>query len=92
MFPNSVVDMIDKYNVTTLIWAVSALVLLERMHSFKYKAPKSINKILFSGEMMPIKHLNKLREYYKDAMFVNLYGPTEITCNCMYHIIDNKKV
>ena len=47
VFPNSVVDMLDKYNVTTLIWAVSALVLLERMHSFKYKAPKSINKILF---------------------------------------------
>lgn len=92
VFPNSVVDMLDKYNVTTLIWAVSALVLLVRMHSFKYKTPKSIDKILFSGEMMPIKHLNKLREYYKDAMFVNLYGPTEITCNCMYHIIDNKKV
>lgn len=92
VFPNSVVDMLDKYSVTTLIWAVSALVLLERMHSFKYKTPKSINKILFSGEMMPIKHLNKLREYYKEAMFVNLYGPTEITCNCMYHIIDNKKI
>ena len=22
------------------------------------------------------------------AMFVNLYGPTEITCNCTYHILD----
>ena len=92
MFPNSVVDMLDKYNVTTLIWAVSALILLVRMHSLKYKTPKSIDKILFSGEMMPIKQLNKWRKYYKDAMFVNLYGPTEITCNCMYHIIDNKKV
>ena len=21
-------------------------------------------------------------------MFVNLYGPTEITCNCTYHILE----
>ena len=24
-------------------------------------------------------------------MFVNLYGPTEVTCNCTYYIIDNNK-
>ena len=24
-------------------------------------------------------------------MFVNLYGPTEITCNCTYHIIDKER-
>ena len=24
-------------------------------------------------------------------MFVNLYGPTEITCNCSYYILDKEK-
>ena len=37
---------------------------------------------------MPIRHLNYWREQYPDALFVNLYGPTEITCNCTYYIID----
>ena len=37
---------------------------------------------------MPIRQLNAWRAYYPDAMFVNLYGPTEITCNCTYHILD----
>lgn len=23
-------------------------------------------------------------------MYVNVYGPTEITCNCTYHIIDRE--
>ena len=91
MFPNKVIDMLEEHKVTTLIWAVSALVLIARLHGLKYKAPESINKILFSGEMMPIKQLNEWRKYYKDAMFVNLYGPTEITCNCMYYIIDKDK-
>ena len=45
---------------------------------------------MFSGEMMPIKQLNIWRSYYPDAMFVNLYGPTEITCNCTYYIIDKE--
>ncbi|MCI8507668.1 MAG: amino acid adenylation domain-containing protein [Lachnospiraceae bacterium] len=88
MFPNAVVDMLDDHKVTTLIWAVSALCLLNRLHGLKHKAPSHINKILFSGEMMPIKQLNVWRSYYPDAMFVNLYGPTEITCNCTYYILD----
>lgn len=88
MFPNAVVDMLDDNHVTTLIWAVSALCLLNRLHGLKHKVPSAIQKIMFSGEMMPIRQLNAWRAYYPDAMFVNLYGPTEITCNCTYHILD----
>lgn len=90
MFPNNVVDMLDDNHVTTLIWAVSALCLLNRLHGLKYKVPSAINKIMFSGEMMPIKQLNQWRAHYPEAMFVNLYGPTEITCNCTYHILDRE--
>lgn len=88
MFPNAVVDMLDEHKVTTLIWAVSALCLLNRLHGLKHKVPSHINKIMFSGEMMPVRQLNVWRSYYPDAMFVNLYGPTEITCNCTYYVLD----
>ncbi len=37
---------------------------------------------------MPVKHLNTWRSYLPDALFVNLYGPTEITCNCTYYVVD----
>ena len=90
MFPNNVVDMLEDNQVTTLIWAVSALCLLNRLHGLKYKVPSAINKIMFSGEMMPIKQLNQWRSHYPEAMFVNLYGPTEITCNCTYYIVDRE--
>ena len=39
---------------------------------------------------MPVKMLNVWRQYLPDAMYVNLYGPTEITCNCMYYIVDRE--
>ncbi len=87
-FPNQVMDMLETHQVTTLIWAVSALVLLNRLHMFLYKVPGHINKVLFSGEEMPAKHLADWKAQYPDAKFVNLYGPTEITCNCTYHRID----
>ena len=40
---------------------------------------------MFSGEVMPIKILNYWKENLPDANYVNLYGPTEITCNCTYY-------
>lgn len=90
MFPNQVVEMLENEKVTTLIWAVSALCLLIRLHGLKHIVPKHINKIMFSGEMMPIKQFNQWKSYYPDAMYVNLYGPTEITCNCTYYIVNRE--
>ena len=86
--PAGLIDFLIEHNVTTLIWAVSALCLISTFHGLDYKVPTSVNKILFSGEVMPLKHLNSWMKHLPDAMFVNLYGPTEITCNCTYHIID----
>ena len=39
---------------------------------------------------MPIKHLNKWKAALPQARFVNLYGPTEITCNCTYYILPDR--
>lgn len=90
MFPVKLVEMLQEHHVTTLIWAVSALCMLMRLHALKAVRPDAIHKIMFSGEVMPIKQFNKWRQAYPDAMFVNLYGPTEITCNCTYYIADRE--
>ena len=37
---------------------------------------------------MPCKHLNVWRKYIPDALYVNMYGPTEATYACMYYNID----
>lgn len=89
-FPMELLDFLEDRRVTTLIWAVSALCIVTTLNGFSYKAPQSLKKIMFSGEVMPIKHLNKWRAQYPKAMFVNLYGPTEITCNCTYYIVDRE--
>lgn len=88
--PMQLLDYLCERNVTTLIWAVSALCMITQLKGFTYKVPTKVNKVLFSGETMPIKHLKLWQKYLPDADYVNLYGPTEITCNCTYYRIDRE--
>jgi len=80
-------DYLCDSGVTTLIWAVSALCLVAQFRGLTYRVPTTVNKILFSGEQMPVKYLHLWQRYLPDAHYVNLYGPTEITCNCTYYRI-----
>lgn len=86
--PMKLMDYLVDNNVTVLIWAVSAMCFVSIMNGFGYKVPSTIKKVMFSGELMPMKQLKIWQKYLPDAMYVNLYGPTEITCNCTYHILD----
>ncbi|WP_313577424.1 amino acid adenylation domain-containing protein [Lacrimispora sp.] len=88
--PTELLDFLCEHQVTTLIWAVSALCLIPQLKGFTYKVPSRVNKILFSGEAMPVKHLTTWQKYLPDVKYVNLYGPTEITCNCTYYSVDRK--
>lgn len=89
--PASLLDYICDNKVTTLTWAVSALCLVTTFHGLNYKVPETVEKVLFSGEVMPVKHLKQWMEHLPDTTFVNLYGPTEITCNCTYHVIERDR-
>lgn len=89
-FPKNLIECLNKNNITTIIWAVSALSIAASLGALKNTTPLYLNKIMFSGEVMPVKHLNEWRRACPEAMFVNLYGPTEITCNCTYHIVERE--
>lgn len=88
--PTRLLDFLCEREITTIIWAVSAVCIISTLKGFEYKIPNKIKKVMFSGEVMPVKQLSIWRKYLPDTMFVNLYGPTEITCNCTYHIIQEQ--
>ena len=89
--PKELLDLLCEQKVTTMIWAVSALCLISTFHGLDYRVPETVDRVLFSGEVMPAKHLRTWMEHLPNARFVNLYGPTEITCNCTYHILDRER-
>ena len=86
--PTKLMDFLCDRQTTVMVWAVSALCFLTTMNALAYKTPDKLRAILFSGEVMPIKHLHKLQKYLPNVQYVNLYGPTEITCNCTYYVVD----
>ena len=88
--PTKLMDFLCDRGATMLVWAVSALCFVTTMNALDYRKPDTLRAILFSGEVMPIKHLHKLQKHLPDVMYVNLYGPTEITCNCTYYIVDRE--
>lgn len=89
--PTKLMDYLCERKCTVLIWAVSAMCFVSIMNGFSYKVPKDVRLIMFSGEVMPNKQLNVWKKYLPQAKYVNLYGPTEITCNCTYYELEARE-
>ena len=86
--PTQLLDYLVERKPTVLIWAVSAMCFVSIMRGFDYAVPETVRLVAFSGEVMPIKQLERWRAALPTTTFVNLYGPTEVTCNCTYHVIE----
>ncbi len=89
--PTQLIDFLCDTGTTTMIWAVSALCLITGFHALDYRTPETVKRIIYSGEVMPLKALKEFRKHLPDVMYVNVYGPTEITCNCTYHILEKDR-
>ena len=63
-FPTKLLDYLEEREITILIWAVSALCIVSTLNGFDYKIPKTIRKVMFSGEVMPIKQLEIWKTIY----------------------------
>ena len=90
MFPSLLVDYINEVNATSLIWATSCFNLVSNSKVFEKKTLKTVNKVILGGEVLYGKHLNNWKKYNPDIKYVNLYGPTEVTVDCTYYIIDKE--
>ncbi len=90
--PKLLLEFLTEHNVNTMIWAVSALRIVSDFKALDAAdALPSLRYVMFSGEVMPVKALNYWIDHLPEPVYVNLYGPTEITCNCSYYIVNGKQ-
>ena len=89
-FPTKLIDYMNEKKITSVIWAVSALRILENLDVLSQKKPLWLRHVMFSGETMPVRVLNYWRTHLPDPLYVNLYGPTEITCNCTFFKVEGE--
>lgn len=89
--PVPLLEYIRDYQINTIFWVPSALIVVAKLKAFRNVDLSSLLKrILFCGEVMPNKWLNVWRSYIPDAVYANLYGPTEITDACTCYLVDRE--
>ena len=88
VMPKKLMGYLEENHITTIIWAASAISLVCAFKGLEKVKLTSLKRVMFSGEVLPVKVLNYWKEHMPDTIFVNLYGPTEITCNCTYYVVD----
>lgn len=88
--PISLFETMNRYRVTTLCWSVSGLQLPVKMNAFQCARPQFVNKVLFSGSVMPCRDLRVWQDALPDARFINQYGPTETTASCTCYPVQKR--
>lgn len=88
VFHSQLVDFINDNEINTIFWVPSALIAVANSGILEKKGLVRLEKVLFCGEVMPVKPLQEWRKHYPKVLYANLYGPTEITDVCSYYIVD----
>ena len=89
-FPIKLLEFLKENKINTVYWVPSALCIVANLKALDEVELPDLKRVMFVGEVMPVKQLNIWRKHLPDATFVNLYGPTEITDVCTYYVVDRK--
>lgn len=89
-FPIKLLEFLKEKKINTIYWVPSALCIVANLGALKDIDLPDLKKILFAGEVMPIKQLNMWRKALPNCLYANLYGPTETTDICTYYIVDRE--
>ncbi|AIY81486.1 amino acid adenylation domain-containing protein [Clostridium botulinum] len=89
-FPVKLLEFIKEKRVNTIYWVPSALGIVANLGALEEIDMSDLKTILFAGETMPTKQLNIWKKYVPDALYANLFGPTEITDIGIYYVVDRE--
>ncbi len=87
-FPVRLIEFLNQHKINTIYWVPTAMCIVANRNTFEVVCPAYLTKILFAGEVMPVKQLNYWIKYLPNCLFANLYGPTEITDTGTFYIVN----
>lgn len=85
--PSGLVELLDRRKVTLLQWVPSALSMLSQVKAFDRNIPCCLRKVFFVGETFPAGQLRYWKEHLPEAVFVNLYGASEMAGVCCFYVV-----
>jgi amino acid adenylation domain-containing protein len=87
-FPIRLIEYLEEHQVTFIFFVPSILVNIANMKVLSPGRLSKLKKVVFAGEIMPTRYLAYWQENLPDKIYINLYGPTEITVDCTYFVVD----
>jgi len=89
-YPVRLLEYLNEKKINTVYWVPTALCIVSRLKALEKVNMPYLKQIMFAGESMPVKQLNVWRKHLPNAMYVNLFGPTEITDIGIYYIVNRE--
>ena len=86
--PMLLVSWITEFNVSVWYATPTTLKLMLRFGRMDNYDFSSLRLLLFAGEVMPVPALRQLKQYWSNAAFYNLYGPTETNVCTWFQVPD----
>jgi D-alanine--poly(phosphoribitol) ligase subunit 1 len=87
-FPAKLLDFMVAEAISFIFWVPTIMVNIANQDLLAKWKLGALRKVFFAGEVFPTKHLNYWRRHLPGALFVNLYGPIEISVDCTYFVVD----
>jgi len=86
-FPAAILKILSEQKVSFIFWVPTIMVNIANMNLLPQFDLASLKTVWFAGEVFSTKQFNVWRKCLPNAMFANLYGPIEITLDCVFYII-----
>jgi len=88
--PYELIPYVEKMKCTIWFSVPSLLIYLMAMKAISATTMPALRSIIFGGEGFPKVELKKLYNIFgEQAKLVNVYGPTECTCMCSAHTLND---
>ncbi len=92
IFPEKLAGFLEEHHIDFIFWVPTVMVNMANLDILASHPLKDLKKVLFAGEVFPLKHLAYWMEHLPHTEFINMYGPIEITVDCLYHKVNQEDI
>ncbi|MDR1496774.1 MAG: AMP-binding protein [Clostridiales Family XIII bacterium] len=86
--PAELFGYLNEHRVTALFWVAPILSYCAELRVFDTAKLTTVDKVVFTGSVLPSAHLRYWQDRLPNALFINHYGPTEATATVSYYRAD----
>ena len=90
MYPLKLIDLLKEKRISCIFWVPTVMKSVAVSGGLSPNCLPDLKTVVFAGEVMPNRQLNIWRKNLPDCLYSNLYGPTEITVDCIYYVVDRE--